>query len=50
MRKANAERIFDRYAMPPDSSHIYRPNPPCRGLRSGSGYEENIMKKQRKSV
>ena len=36
--------------IPPDSSRLYRPNPPCRGLRSGSGYEENIMKKRRKSV
>ena len=44
----NAERIFDRYAVGEHS--FYKPNPPCRSLRSGSGYEENIMKKQRKSV
>ena len=31
-------------------SPLYKPDPPCRGLRSGFGYEENIMKKQRKSV
>ena len=36
--------------MPPDSSRLYRPNPPCRGLHGGFGCEENIMKKQRKSV
>ena len=33
-----------------ESALFYKPNPPCRGLRSGFGYEENIMKKQRKSV
>ena len=44
----NAERIFDRYAVGERS--FYKSNPPCRGLRSGFGYEENIMKKQRKSV
>ena len=44
----NAERIFDRYAVRERS--FYKPNPPRRSLHSGFGYEENIMKKQRKSV
>ena len=48
MRRATRSAFL--IVMPPDSSRLYRPNPPCRGLRSGSGYEENIMKKQRKSV